>query len=583
VECHRGGLERASPFLKAMFTHDDKPLYKMGTNMFKLIHEWAYNSELPQTVTMEAVMNADYLMAEDLLERCIETFWTSAPRTELAELIEFAAMTESLVSKYVTPYMARHFDDTANWLSEFNQLPHEMVLKVLQSENFFVSSENFLWFVLKSWGKADLENRQKQLAESATYIKYLQMSAHEFYSVKEQLAQLTGDHFDADLFTILDNLHRCRAVLGTLVYPNMNWSPYQEEYELYPVPSVLKRTDLTAMEKYISPRIPEVVHFTLGGETGPSNTIQMYLHTTDSWHRVPTLTLPFNRAGHRTAVIDTNLFVVGGSDEFVSYNTVMALDLEHPHNGWRNCAPMAETRSWVSTVSVQGKLYALGGYGWNWRRFASCEVYDPATDRWTSIPEMAKKRSHAGAVAHDGKIYIAGGCDGFNILDSAEMFDPTSNTWVCLPKMKEKRVGVCCAIFEDKLYAMGGWHGTSDLASVEYLDLNDVSKGWRDAPPMNVGRSYFGAHCVRDQQGPKLIVCGGLTGLDHWAGLTWRNTTTERCEVFDGFNWNSTSNNMAKPMWGFSTASVNMTTSLRDSILDGMMQRSTTTRPQALD
>ena len=63
VECHRGVLARASPFLKAMFTHDDKPLYKMGTNMFKLIHEWAYNSKLPQIVTMEAVMNADYLMA----------------------------------------------------------------------------------------------------------------------------------------------------------------------------------------------------------------------------------------------------------------------------------------------------------------------------------------------------------------------------------------------------------------------------------------------------------------------------------------------------------------------------------------
>ena len=258
VECHRGVLARASPFLKAMFTHDDKPLYKMGTNMFKLIHEWAYNSKLPQIVTMEAVMNADYLMAEDLLEHCFETFWTSAPRTELAELMEFVAMTESLVSKYVTAYMARHFDDAANWLSEFSQLPHELVLKVLQSENFFVSSESFLWFVLKSWGKADLANRQKQLAESATYIKYLQMDAHEFYSVRRQLAQLTGEHFDADLFTILENLHRCRAVLGRLVYPAMNWSDYQE-YDLNPVPSILRRTDMTAIEKYISPRIPEQV------------------------------------------------------------------------------------------------------------------------------------------------------------------------------------------------------------------------------------------------------------------------------------------------------------------------------------
>merc|ERR1719312_551794 len=127
---------------------------------------------------------------------------------------------------------------------------------------------------------------------------------------------------------------------------------------------------------------------------------------------------------------------------------------------------------------------------------------------------MAEERSDAGAVAHDGKIYVAGGfrlLEAAGALDSAEMFDPTSNTWVCLPKMKSQRGGVCCAIFEDKLYALGGWDGTRLLTSVEYLDLNDMCKGWCDAPPMNVGRFDFGAHCVRDQDGPKMVVCGGYT------------------------------------------------------------------------
>merc|ERR550517_2045932 len=146
---------------------------------------------------------------------------------------------------------------------------------------------------------------------------------------------------------------------------------------------------------------------------------------------------------------------------------------------------MAEKREFVSTVSVQGKLYALGGYSRHFNMFASCEVYDPTTDRWARITDMAEKRRGAGAVVHDGKIYIAGGCNGADYLDSAEMFDPTSNTWVCLPKMKKKRGGVCCAIFEDKLYALGGCDGTSRFTSVEYLDLNDMSKGWSDTAPMD--------------------------------------------------------------------------------------------------
>ena len=130
--------------------------------------------------------------------------------------------------------------------------------------------------------------------------------------------------------------------------------------------------------------------------------------------------------------------------------------------------------------------------------------------------------------------------------------------------MKNERGGVCCAIFEDKLYALGGCDGTSRFTSVEYLDLNDMSKGWSDAPPMNVGRSNFGAHCVRDQDGPKLVVCGGCTTSTE---------TTERSEYFDGFDWFPTSRGLAKPMSAFSVTSINMTTSLRDSILDGMMQR----------
>ena len=61
VECHRGVLARASPFLKAMFTHDDRPLYKMN-----------YHSQLPQRVKMEDLISADYFLATDLLARCIE-------------------------------------------------------------------------------------------------------------------------------------------------------------------------------------------------------------------------------------------------------------------------------------------------------------------------------------------------------------------------------------------------------------------------------------------------------------------------------------------------------------------------------
>ena len=78
VACHRQVMARASPFLKAMFTYDDKPIYKMETKEFELIHRWAYQSQLPDRIDMEHIEIANYFLAEELLEGCIEKYWDSA-------------------------------------------------------------------------------------------------------------------------------------------------------------------------------------------------------------------------------------------------------------------------------------------------------------------------------------------------------------------------------------------------------------------------------------------------------------------------------------------------------------------------
>merc|ERR1712243_309941 len=101
--------------------------------------------------------------------------------------------------------MAKHFDDADLWMTEFTQLPSEMVLQILQSEHFFVSTESFLWSLLKIWAKADLLNRKKQLAELADHIKFLGMSVKEYFRVVRELAQMTGVYFNTVLALDLEN------------------------------------------------------------------------------------------------------------------------------------------------------------------------------------------------------------------------------------------------------------------------------------------------------------------------------------------------------------------------------------------
>jgi N-acetylneuraminic acid mutarotase len=69
---------------------------------------------------------------------------------------------------------------------------------------------------------------------------------------------------------------------------------------------------------------------------------------------------------------------------------------------------MATARFYLAGAVLDGKIYALGGndgVGWS----ASVEVYDPATNAWTSSVPMPLGRVEFAAAAVGGKIYAIGG------------------------------------------------------------------------------------------------------------------------------------------------------------------------------
>ena len=72
---------------------------------------------------------------------------------------------------------------------------------------------------------------------------------------------------------------------------------------------------------------------------------------------------------------------------------------------------------------LQDALYIFGGYDGS-NVLSSCEVYDPASDRWRAIAPMGSKRSALAAAVVGGLLYVIGGKDGSNHLSSCEVYDP---------------------------------------------------------------------------------------------------------------------------------------------------------------
>src|SRR5580658_3978697 len=91
-------------------------------------------------------------------------------------------------------------------------------------------------------------------------------------------------------------------------------------------------------------------------------------------------------------------------------------------------------RAWFTTSVVNGKIYAIGGFG-DSTLCTTVDVFDTATNKWSTLATtgtFTPRGSLASAVV-DGKIYVMGGMTGPETPDhmsnKLEIFDPVTKTW----------------------------------------------------------------------------------------------------------------------------------------------------------
>jgi hypothetical protein len=66
--------------------------------------------------------------------------------------------------------------------------------------------------------------------------------------------------------------------------------------------------------------------------------------------------------------------------------------------------------------------------GGNTDYLSGAELYDPATNTWTTIASLATARTnHTATLLGNGKVLVAGGYDGSADLSSAELYDPAAS------------------------------------------------------------------------------------------------------------------------------------------------------------
>ncbi|MGH3681503.1 MAG: kelch repeat-containing protein, partial [Natronosporangium sp.] len=190
--------------------------------------------------------------------------------------------------------------------------------------------------------------------------------------------------------------------------------------------------------------------YLVSGWSDLDTTTMIYDPATDTW--ATGADAPFGRAAAGSAVLDGQLYVVGGCTTggcAPEANDVFRYD--PASDSWETLADYPAATSWLSCAGVGDGVYCAGGLTASgaptttWR-------YDPGNDAWTPRADMPFNLWGAGYVGANGQFLISGGITGdtTNITNQGLAYNPDSDTWAPLPASNSVlfRPGSACGFYK---------------------------------------------------------------------------------------------------------------------------------------
>ncbi|MDP3154375.1 MAG: kelch repeat-containing protein [Archangium sp.] len=207
-------------------------------------------------------------------------------------------------------------------------------------------------------------------------------------------------------------------------------------------------------------------------------------------------------------------------------------------------APLLKDARQHHTASLlkDGRVLVVGGRGTDGlSTLASCELFDPKKNKWSTCAPLNVARSHHAATAlEDGRLLVIGGTthesiegqNRFIALASVEVYEPKKNTWLTVAPMTDARNGHTATLLLDGtvLVVGGAREQRQHLTSVERFD--PVANTWKPEKPLDVARWLHAA--VRNSEGDVVVVGGRSNAGQQGKGPGVSIADVERFDVKSG-------------------------------------------------
>jgi N-acetylneuraminic acid mutarotase len=134
---------------------------------------------------------------------------------------------------------------------------------------------------------------------------------------------------------------------------------------------------------------------------------------------------------------------------------------------------MPTPRNHLAGAAFGGLIHIIGGRSSQLGTTGDVhEVYDPATDTWTTRAPLRTGRSGIGAAVLDGRIFVLGG-EASHTFEENEAYDPSTDAWQTFSPLPSPRHGLGVVAIGDAIYVIAGGPkpGDSRSAIVEIFQL----------------------------------------------------------------------------------------------------------------
>ncbi|XP_068122710.1 kelch-like protein 35 isoform X2 [Hyperolius riggenbachi] len=473
--CHRGVLSANSSYFRAMFGGSLKEsnlntinIQKISARIMGYLLDFMYGgSPAIQEDNVEDLLQAsDLLHICSLRDECVKFLDSQLDPSNCVGIMKFADLFSiPSLSEKSKKLMLEGFEEVSCH-EEFLQLSKEELIEYLSNDDLVVSKEEVVFEAVMRWVKENGTTGEKALMDLLEHVRLPLLEPAYFLEKVEmdKTIQNCPECFpllhEARMFHILGSpinslrarprrftdLSEAIVIIGGCDKKGLLKLPFTECYH----PKSGQWKTFTSMPGYTKSEFAACTlknNIYISGGHINSTDVWMFNTQLNAWIRTASLTK--GRWRHKMAVMNGEIFVVGGFDGQKRLSSVEKYSSFT--NTWTPVTPMLKAVSSAAVVSCMNKIYVIGGAVEDYGNSDMMQCYDPEEDKWSSRCPAPFSQRCISAVELDGMIYVVGG-----LLSTIFRYNAKTDEWsetASLPGPLESCGVTVCG---GKIYILGG-------------------------------------------------------------------------------------------------------------------------------